>query len=93
MVDELSHRVKNTLVTVQSIAAHTLRGADPMVYQVLEGRLQALAAVHDVLTGESWKDAGLIEVIEMHARALRRRRRGATRHRRAADPAFSRGSR
>ena len=64
MVDELSHRVKNTLVTVQSIAAHTLRGADPMVYQVLEGRLQALAAVHDVLTGESWKDAGLNEVIE-----------------------------
>jgi PAS domain S-box-containing protein len=64
MVDELSHRVKNTLVTVQSIAAHTLRGADPVVYQMLEGRLQALAAVHDVLTGESWKDAGLIEVID-----------------------------
>jgi PAS domain S-box-containing protein len=63
MVNELSHRVKNTLVTVQAIAAQTLRGADPVIYEALEGRLQALAAVHDVLTGESWKDVGLHEVI------------------------------
>ena len=63
MVDELSHRVKNTLVTVQAIAAQTLRGADPAIYQALEGRLQALAAVHDVLTRESWKDVGLHEAI------------------------------
>jgi PAS domain S-box-containing protein len=63
MVDELNHRVKNTLVTVQSIAGQTLRGSDPAVYQALEGRLHALAAVHDVLTHESWKDAGMYEVI------------------------------
>jgi PAS domain S-box-containing protein len=63
MVDELSHRVKNTLVTVQAIAAQTLRGADPVIFQALEGRLKALAAAHDVLTRESWKDAGLHEAI------------------------------
>jgi PAS domain S-box-containing protein len=63
MVDELSHRVKNTLVTVQAIAAQTLRAADPEIFRTLEGRLRALAAAHDVLTRESWKDAGLHEVI------------------------------
>jgi PAS domain S-box-containing protein len=31
MVHELNHRVKNTLATVQSIAAQTLRSADPAV--------------------------------------------------------------
>jgi two-component sensor histidine kinase len=63
MVDELNHRVKNTLVTVQAVAAQTLRDVDPAVNAALEGRLQALAAVHDVLTRESWRDAGLDEVI------------------------------
>ena len=63
MVDELNHRVKNTLVTVQAVAAQTLRGVDPAVNAALEGRLQALAAVHDVLTRESWRDAALDEVI------------------------------
>jgi PAS domain S-box-containing protein len=64
MVNELNHRVKNTLVTVQSIASQTLRGVDLAVHQALEGRLQALAAVHDVLTRESWQEAFLQEVIE-----------------------------
>ncbi|MGA2289596.1 PAS domain-containing protein [Bradyrhizobium sp.] len=64
MVDELSHRVKNTLVTVQALAAQTLRAADPEIFRALEGRLKALAAAHDVLTRESWKDADLHEVIE-----------------------------
>jgi PAS domain S-box-containing protein len=63
MMDELSHRVKNTLVTVQAIAAQTLRAADPEIFQALEGRLEALAAAHDMLTGESWKDAGLQEAV------------------------------
>lgn len=63
MVDELNHRVKNTLVTVQALAAQTLRGVDPAVNAALEGRIQALAAVHDVLTRESWQDAALEEVI------------------------------
>ncbi len=64
MVNELNHRVKNTLATVQSITSQTLRGGDPAVQRTLEGRLQALAAVHDVLTRESWKEAYLREVIE-----------------------------
>ena len=63
MVDELNHRVKNTLATVQAIALQTLRGGDPLMRQALEGRLMALAQVHDVLTREAWEAACLCDVL------------------------------
>ena len=63
MVNELNHRVKNTLAVVQAIASQTLRGADPAFGRALEGRLLALASVHDVLTRESWEGAELREVV------------------------------
>ena len=64
MVNELNHRVKNMLSTVQSIAWQTLRRVDPAAFHTLEGRLHALAAVHDVVTEEGWTEADLREVIE-----------------------------
>jgi PAS domain S-box-containing protein len=63
MIHELNHRVKNTLATVQAIAAETLRDAPPHIGTALENRLLALAAVHDVLTRESWERADLREVV------------------------------
>ncbi|HEY0424918.1 MAG TPA: HWE histidine kinase domain-containing protein [Rhodopila sp.] len=63
MVNELNHRVKNTLATVQSIASHTLRGADRTFRQTLEARLLALASAHDILTREGWEGANLTDVI------------------------------
>ena len=63
MVNELNHRVKNTLATVQSIASHTLRGADLVFRRTLEARLLALASAHDVLTRERWDGANLADVI------------------------------
>lgn len=63
MVDELNHRVKNTLATVQSVAMHTLRGIDQVVRHTLEARLGALAAAHDVLTREQWEGANLEDVV------------------------------
>lgn len=63
MVHELNHRVKNMLATVQSIAVQTLRGGDPAVRGVLEARLQALAAAHDVLTRTNWDGAELDDVV------------------------------
>lgn len=70
MINELNHRVKNTLATVQSMAAQTLRGeTNPAVmYEKLEARLLGLSQVHDVLTRERWHGAELREVAE---RALR----------------------
>jgi PAS domain S-box-containing protein len=65
LTSELNHRVKNTLATVQSIAAQTLRNAhvDVAVRTSLEHRLLALARTHDVLTRESWEGAGLAELV------------------------------
>ena len=64
MVGELNHRVKNTLATVQSIAAKSFRDAPPDNRKTFEARLQALAKVHDVLARESWASAEVGEVIE-----------------------------
>ncbi|MFL5280501.1 MAG: sensor histidine kinase [Rhodopila sp.] len=64
MVNELNHRVKNTLATVQAIASQTLRRTDPEVRLTLEARLRALAAAHDVLTQENWEGASLHDVID-----------------------------
>ena len=63
LVHELNHRVKNTLATVQAIAAQTLRGTDPAIRWTLEARLRALAAAHDVLTAESWTGATLHDLV------------------------------
>jgi two-component sensor histidine kinase len=65
LVNELNHRVKNTLATVQSIAAQTLRGAASMAEarDAFTDRLVALAKAHDVLTHESWKGAELHEIV------------------------------
>jgi len=70
LINELNHRVKNTLATVQSIAAQTLRAEpDPVsAYTKFEARLMGLSEVHEVLTRERWHGAALHEVAE---RALR----------------------
>jgi PAS domain S-box-containing protein len=64
MVHELNHRVKNTLATVQSLAAQSLRGAkgDEQAREVFEARLFALSRTHDVLTRENWDGAELRDI-------------------------------
>jgi PAS domain S-box-containing protein len=64
LIDELNHRVKNTLSTVQSIVWQTLRTTtDPMaVRQSIESRLFALSRTHDLLTREKWESAGLLDI-------------------------------
>jgi PAS domain S-box-containing protein len=65
LVNELNHRVKNSLAVVQSIAAQTLRGDDMEgARRAFEDRLTALAAAHDLLTSQNWQSASLREVIE-----------------------------
>jgi PAS domain S-box-containing protein len=68
LLNELNHRVKNTLATVQSIAAQSFRrDTDNENYQWFEGRLIALSKAHDVLSRENWQAADLREVIEQVA--------------------------
>ncbi|SFN78113.1 PAS domain S-box-containing protein [Pseudomonas sp. NFACC24-1] len=56
LIDELNHRVKNTLATVQSLAAQTARNAEDAKdgYRRFEARLLALSRAHDLLTKRHW---------------------------------------
>ncbi len=64
LVNELNHRVKNTLSVVQALAQQTFRtdrGEDPRV-AVFDGRLSALAHAHSLLSSENWETADLADV-------------------------------
>jgi two-component sensor histidine kinase len=65
LINELNHRVKNTLATVQSIASQTLRNAGslPEAKEAFESRLLALSRAHNVLTQENWEGANLHAVV------------------------------
>ena len=65
LIDELNHRVKNTLSTVQSIVWQALRTAsDPeVIRKSIESRLFALSRSHDLLTRENWESAGLLDLV------------------------------
>jgi len=64
MVNELNHRVKNTLATIQSLAAQTFRGdaADERARNAFEARLIALSNAHTVLTATNWEGANLRDI-------------------------------
>jgi two-component sensor histidine kinase/PAS domain-containing protein len=65
LINELNHRVKNTLATVQSIAAQSFKGENPGAAQeAFEARLFALSKTHDVLTRENWEGANLHDIVE-----------------------------
>jgi two-component sensor histidine kinase len=65
LVDELNHRVKNTLATVQAIAQQTLRGAatPERFAEAFEARLMALSQTHNALTDSHWTGAGLRQIL------------------------------
>ena len=65
LIDELNHRVKNTLSAVQSIVQQALQTAsDPKaIRESIESRLFALSRSHDLLTRENWESAGLLDVV------------------------------
>ncbi|GEM_PF-249601 len=69
LINELNHRVKNSLAMVQSIARQTFRNAQDVAEasEKVEQRLMALAAAHDVLTRENWHSADIVELIQATA--------------------------
>ncbi|RZJ37315.1 MAG: PAS domain S-box protein, partial [Brevundimonas sp.] len=66
MIDELNHRVKNTLATVQSIAMQTARSHDdPQTFaRSFQARLMSLSHTHNLLTNSHWEGADLHEVLD-----------------------------
>ncbi len=66
LVNELNHRVKNTLSTIQSMATLTARSTpDPERYkQALEARIIALSKTHDLLTNAAWETVSLRDLLK-----------------------------
>ena len=69
LVNELNHRVKNSLATVQSIILTSLRGAVDLetARKAVNDRIVALAGAHDLLPDRSWAGANLNDLV---ARAI-----------------------
>lgn len=66
LLDELNHRVKNTLATVQSIAKQTLRDSEGVVAArtAFEARILALSHAHDLLSLSNWNGAHLNAIVQ-----------------------------
>jgi PAS domain S-box-containing protein len=67
LVQELNHRVKNTLSVVQSLALHTRRGSRDLdgFLEAFQARLMALSATHNILTRELWESASLKDILNV----------------------------
>lgn len=65
LVNELNHRVKNSLATIQAIAAQTFHAARslPAAQEAFTARIVALSEAHDILTRENWEGADLLDVV------------------------------
>jgi PAS domain S-box-containing protein len=65
LVNELNHRVKNTLATVQSLAWQTLQPGRPpeVAREQFQGRLLALSRTHNLLNDTGWQSARLVDVL------------------------------
>jgi two-component sensor histidine kinase len=64
LIEELNHRVKNTLAILQAIATQTFRSATRAEREKFEGRLGALAEAHNLLSKVKWQGSELQDVIE-----------------------------
>lgn len=73
LINELNHRVKNTLASVQSIVSQTLRHAvtPKEAAAAITARIMALSGAHDVLTRENWDGADLRTLVENAIRPFR----------------------
>ena len=65
LVGELSHRVKNSLATVQTIASHSLREASDLesFRETFVGRLMAISKCHDLLVDTTRNDADISQLV------------------------------
>jgi two-component system, chemotaxis family, CheB/CheR fusion protein len=66
LMDELQHRVKNTLATVASIVNQTVgtKTERAELVDTLKRRVGALAATHNLLTLQDWRDASLRDILD-----------------------------
>lgn len=72
LIDELNHRVKNTLAIVQSIASLTLRSTQNLAQfrGDFSGRIAALARAHDMLSARNWGKTELSTIVRQELAAF-----------------------
>jgi two-component sensor histidine kinase len=77
LVDELNHRVKNTLQTVQSIATQTFRRAHdiPDALKKFEGRVVTMGRANELLSEDRWRNADMAQLVESALEPFRARER------------------
>jgi len=65
ILEELHHRIKNTLATVSAIASQSLRNVPSAEHaqHAIEGRLLALGRAHDLLLQARWSSADLEKIV------------------------------
>jgi PAS domain S-box-containing protein len=68
LIDELNHRVKNTLATIRAIASQSLeRAKNPQDFVTsFSGRVQALSRAHDMLTEAKMQGAQIDDLVRAH---------------------------
>jgi PAS domain S-box-containing protein len=66
LLNELNHRINNTLVTVQSLVEQTLRSTDVdrQIREDLASRLVALSEAHKLLVEQNWAGADLQVIVD-----------------------------
>jgi len=66
ILEELHHRIKNTLATVSAIASQSLRTATSIEHgqHAIESRLLALGRAHDLLLQARWSSASLAHIVQ-----------------------------
>lgn len=65
LIDELNHRVKNTLMTVQALARQSLRPGQEVLAarEAFLDRLHALSNAHNVITEENWRATDIARLL------------------------------
>jgi two-component sensor histidine kinase len=65
ILEELHHRIKNTLATVHAITSQTLRTAISIEHaeQAIDSRLAALGQAHDLLMKAKWANASFAQIV------------------------------
>lgn len=73
LLKELSHRVKNTLAILQSMAVQSLRRSSTTeeFTAAFSGRLQAISAAHGLLSDSDWTKIRLRDLIDVQVRPFR----------------------
>ncbi|MGK6320484.1 PAS domain S-box protein [Sphingomonas sp. DT-204] len=64
LLNEIRHRVKNTLAMVQAIATQTFRSTPAAERDAFIARLRALSEAHDLLTQKNWDTISVGEAVE-----------------------------